>query len=166
MPRALALAPDFADRVNSGRQEEPWYGTAGVPNYYRKPYGNGWALVGDASYSRDPITAQGMSDAFIEAEQLADAIDAGFSGRQDLKRALGAVESARNERVRPMYEFTNQLAALDPPSVELQELFGALRTNQEATNEFLSAITGATSLGAFMAADNLRRVMGAAPIPT
>ena len=45
-----------------------WYGTAGVPGYFRKPYGKGWALVGDASYNRDPITAQGISDAFIDAE--------------------------------------------------------------------------------------------------
>jgi len=164
--RALAMAPDFAERVNSGKREETWYGTAGVPNYLRKPYGKGWALVGDASYCRDPLTAQGMSDAFIEAEQLADAIDAGLSGRQDLGRALEAVEAARNERVGAMYDFTNQLAALEPPPVHMQELFAALRTNQEATNEFLSAITGAASLGDFMSPENLRRVMGAATIAT
>ena len=129
--RALALAPDFAARVNSGKREETWYGTAGVPNYFRKPYGKGWALVGDASYNRDPITAQGMSDAFIEAEQLADAIDAGFSGREDLDRALGAVERSRNDRVRPMYEFTYELALLEPPPPPMQELFAhsaAIRT--------------------------------------
>ena len=160
--RALAMAPDFASRVNSGRREETWYGTAGVPNYFRKPYGKGWALVGDASYNRDPITAQGMSDAFIEAEQLADAIDAGFSGRVDLERALGAVEAARNERVRPMYEFTAQLAELEPPPPPMQELFAALRTNQDATNAFLSAITGAAPLGAFLSPENLSRVIGTA----
>ena len=164
--RALALAPEFAERVSHGRRAETWYGTAGVPNYFRKPFGKGWALVGDASYNRDPITAQGMSDAFIEAEWLAEAIDAGLSGRQDLERALGDVEKARNERVRPMYEFTNELAALEPPDAHMQELFAALRTNQHATNEFLSAITGATSLGAFMSPDNLRRIMGMATITT
>ena len=160
--RALAMAPDVEARVNSGRREETWYGTAGVPNYFRKPYGKGWALVGDASYCRDPLTAQGMSDAFIDAEQVADAIDAGLSGRLDLDTALAATEAARNERVRPMYQLTNQLAALEPPPVHMQELFAALRTNQEATNEFLSVITGASSLGAFMAPENLRRIMGPA----
>lgn len=44
----------------------------------------------------------------------------------------------------------------------MQELFGALRTNQEATNAFLSAITGAEPLGEFMSPDNLRRVVGEA----
>jgi 2-polyprenyl-6-methoxyphenol hydroxylase-like FAD-dependent oxidoreductase len=161
---ALALAPDFAERVNAGKREETWYGTAGVPNYFRKPFGKGWALVGDAAYNRDPITAQGMSDAFIEAEDLVDAIDAGFSGRADLERTLAGMEATRNERVRPMYEFTNRLAALEPPPVHMQELFGALRTNQDATNAFLSAITGAEPLGAFMAPDNLHRIIAAASV--
>jgi len=164
--RALMLAPDFAARVHSGKRQERWYGTAGVPNYFRKPYGKGWALVGDASYCRDPITAQGMSDAFIDAEQVVDAIDAGLSGRRDLEAALAAAEAARNERVRPMYELTNQLAALEPPPPPMQELFVALHGNQEATNAFLSAITGAESLGDFMSPDNLRRVVGAAPAAT
>ena len=162
--RALALAPDFAARVNSGKREETWFGTAGVPNYFRKPYGNGWALVGDASYNRDPITAQGMSDAFIESEQLADAIDAWLSGREDPERALGAVERARNDRVRPMYEFTYELAALELPPPPMQELFAALRSNQEATNEFLSAITGAKPLGAFMSPENLSSMIAAAAV--
>jgi len=159
--RALDLSPDFAARVRQGRREEKWYGTAGLPNYFRKPYGKGWALVGDASYNRDPITAQGMSDAFIEAEMLADAVTTGLSGGGVLDELLAACESARNERVRPMYEFTYQLAQLEPPPPQLQQLFGALRGNQEATNAFLSAITGAIPLPEFMSEENLGRIMAA-----
>ena len=162
--RALAMAPDFAARVNSGKRQETWYGTAGVPNYFRKPYGKGWALVGDASYNRDPITAQGMSDAFIDAEQLVQAIDAGLGGSENLEIALARMEATRNERVRPMYEFTYQLAALEPPPLPMQQLFAALPGNQEATNGFLSAITGASPLGEFFSPDNLRRVMSAATL--
>ena len=160
--QALTLAPDFAARVHGGKREETWYGTAGVPTYFRKPYGKGWALVGDASYNRDPITAQGMSDAFIEAEQLADAIDAGLSGREDLDRALSVVEQARNERVRAMCEFAYELAQLEPPPPHMQELFAALRDNQDATNDFFSAITGAKPLGVFMSPENLNTVIAAA----
>jgi 2-polyprenyl-6-methoxyphenol hydroxylase-like FAD-dependent oxidoreductase len=160
--RALEAAPDFAARVRAGRREEKWYGTAGVPGYFRKPYGNGWALVGDASYNRDPITAQGISDAFIDAELLVQALTAAWSdtGRQDV--LLAAHESARNERVRPMYEFTTHLAALEPPPPQMQALFGALRSNQDATNAFLSAITGAIPLPDFMSNDNIGRIMAAA----
>jgi 2-polyprenyl-6-methoxyphenol hydroxylase-like FAD-dependent oxidoreductase len=160
--RALESAPDFAARVRAGCREETWYGTAGVPGYFRKPYGKGWALVGDASYNRDPITAQGISDAFIEAEMLVETISGGLSDSGALEDRLAAHESARNERVRPMYEFTTQLATLEAPPPEMQALFGALRVNQDATNAFLSAITGAIPLPEFMSKENLGRIMAAA----
>jgi 2-polyprenyl-6-methoxyphenol hydroxylase-like FAD-dependent oxidoreductase len=160
--RALEAAPDFLARVREGHREEKWYGTAGVPGYLRTPYGNGWALVGDASYNRDPITAQGISDAFIDAEMLVEALSAGLSGSGGFDEPLAAHESTRNERVRPMYEFTTHLAALEPPPPDMRALFAALRGNQDATNAFLSAITGAIPLSDFMAHENIRRILGAA----
>jgi 2-polyprenyl-6-methoxyphenol hydroxylase-like FAD-dependent oxidoreductase len=160
--RALETAPDFLARVREGRREEKWYGTAGVPGYFRKPYGKGWALVGDASYNRDPITAQGISDAFIDAETLVEALSEGLSGNGVFDDRLAAHEAARNERVRPMYEFTTHLAALEPPPPDMRALFGALRGNQDATNAFLSAITGAIPLPDFMSKENIGRIMAAA----
>ncbi len=53
--------PSVKERMRSANREEKWVGTAGVPNYFRKPYGPGWALVGDAGYNKDPITAQGIA---------------------------------------------------------------------------------------------------------
>ena len=163
--QALATAPEFADRVRAGRREEKWYGTAGVPGYFRKPYGKGWALVGDAAYCKDPMTAQGISDAFIDAASLCEALTAGLSGGAALDDLLAAHEAARNERVGPMYEFTYQLASLEPPAPHMQALFGALRGNQDATNAFLSAITGAIPLRDFMSEENVGRIMAAAKEP-
>ncbi|MET0212736.1 MAG: NAD(P)/FAD-dependent oxidoreductase [Vicinamibacterales bacterium] len=160
--RALEMAPGFLARVREGRREEKWYGTAGVPGFFRKPYGKGWALAGDASYNKDPITAQGISDAFIDAEMLAEALTAAWSGNGTSEDLLAAHETARNERVRPMYQFTTELAALEPPPPEMRALFAALRGNQEATNAFLSAITGAIPLPDFMSQVNLGRIMAAA----
>ncbi len=160
--RALETAPDFVAHMREGRREEKWYGTAGVPGYFRKPYGKGWALVGDASYNRDPITAQGISDAFIDADALVEALGAGLSGTGVFDEPLAAHESARNERVRPMYEFTTHLAALEPPAAAMRALFGALRRNQDATNAFLSAITGAIPVSDFMSNENIARIMAAA----
>ena len=54
--------------VRNGKRSERFYGTADLPFFFRKPYGPGWALVGDAGYHKDPITAQGISDAFRDAE--------------------------------------------------------------------------------------------------
>jgi 2-polyprenyl-6-methoxyphenol hydroxylase-like FAD-dependent oxidoreductase len=160
--KAIEMAPDFLRRVRTGRREEKWHGTAGVPGYFRRPYGKGWALVGDAGYNRDPITAQGMSDAFIDAEMLAEALSTWLSGAGAFDELMDAHETRRNERVRPMFEFTTHLAALDPPPPEMRALFSALRENQDATNAFLSAITGAIPLREFMSDENLGRIMAAA----
>jgi hypothetical protein len=85
-----------------------------------------------------------------------------WSGGGTLEDGMAAHEAARNERVRPMYEFTSQLAALDPPPPEMRALFGALHGNQDATNAFLSAITGAIPLPDFMSHKNIDRIMAAA----
>ena len=45
----LELASAFAERVRAATREERFVGTA-VPNYFRRPYGPGWALAGDAGY--------------------------------------------------------------------------------------------------------------------
>jgi flavin-dependent dehydrogenase len=79
--KTLELAPQLAERVRAGKREERFVGTAEVPNFFRRPYGPGWALVGDSGYHKDPCTAQGISDAFRDAELLTEALDAGSSHR-------------------------------------------------------------------------------------
>jgi hypothetical protein len=69
---------------------------------------------------------------------------------------------ARNERVRPMPSSPTSLRHSSPHRPEMQALFGALRHNQDATNAFLSAITGAIPLPDFMSDENLGRIMAAA----
>jgi 2-polyprenyl-6-methoxyphenol hydroxylase-like FAD-dependent oxidoreductase len=157
--------PAIADRLPSARREERWSGTAGIPNYFRKPYGPGWALAGDAGYAKDPITAQGISDAFADAEDLADALDAGFSGRGPMEEALAGYHLHRDQRVRPMYEFTCELATLAPAPPPMQQLFAALHGNQEATNQFFEAITGSMPLPAFMNPGNIGRIVAGSAEP-
>src|SRR5215467_11929826 len=96
------IAPDLAADMRKGRRESKFVGGA-IPGYVRKPYGPGWALVGDAGYQKDPCTASGITDAFTSAELLAEAIDAGFSGRQPLEQALAAYEHRRNQSELPYY---------------------------------------------------------------
>ena len=152
-------APTVAERMQAARREEPWVGTAGVANYFRTPHGPGWALVGDAGYEKDPLTAQGISDAFIDAESVADAIDAGLSGRRPLAAALADVHARRDARVKPMYDFTCELAKLEPPPPQLQQLLAALHGNQGATDEFFAALTGAMPLPDFMNPENIGRIL-------
>jgi flavin-dependent dehydrogenase len=159
---ALDLVPDLAERARAGRRVERFRGTADLPNLYRRPHGPGWALVGDAGYHKDPITAQGISDAFRDAELLAEAIDDGFAGRRPLAEALAAYERARNEATRPIYELTCQFAALQPPPPEMQLLIAALRGNQEQTDRFVGTVVGTVPIPEFFAPENLAQIMGAA----
>ena len=69
--RAVALAPGLDERMRGAKRESRFVGTGKLPNFFRKPYGPGWVLVGDAGYHKDPITAQGISDAFHAAEAMA-----------------------------------------------------------------------------------------------
>ena len=73
------LAPEFAERVRGARRETRIMG-APTPNYYQRPYGRSWALVGDAGYLKDPITAQGILDSFRDAEACASALHELFAG--------------------------------------------------------------------------------------
>jgi flavin-dependent dehydrogenase len=148
--RALDLAPGLAERVCSGTRVEPFRGTVKLPNLYRKPYGPGWALVGDAGYHKDPITAQGISDAFRDAELLAGAIDEGLYERR------------RNEASLPLFEMSCQFATLQPPSPEQQQLFAALRHDQEQTDRFFGTVVETVPIPEFFAQENVGRIMGAA----
>jgi flavin-dependent dehydrogenase len=160
--KTLQLAPNLADRVHGGRREAHFIGTADLPNYFRKPYGPGWALVGDAGYHKDPNLAQGISDAFRDAEFLAEAIDAGLSGRRPIEEAMADYERLRNEAAMPGYELDCQLASLEPPPLEMQRLFGALHGNREETNRFLGTIFESVPIPEFFAPHNIERIFQAA----
>ncbi|HKS28600.1 MAG TPA: NAD(P)/FAD-dependent oxidoreductase [Pyrinomonadaceae bacterium] len=157
--RALDVAPEFAERVRRGRRTERFYGTADVPNFFRKPYGAGWALVGDAGYHKDPITAQGITDSFRDAELLAEAIDEGFSGRRPLEEALADYERRRNETAMPLYEFTCQRATLATPPPEMLQLIAALEGNQEQIDRFIGIDAGTVPVTEFFSLENIGRIM-------
>jgi flavin-dependent dehydrogenase len=162
--QTLDLAPAFAEQVRGGRREERYAGTAELVNFFRRPYGPGWALVGDAGYHKDPITAQGITDAFRDAELVAEAVDAGLSGRRPLEEALAEYEQRRNEAAMPLYELTCQFAMLRPPSAEQQQLFAALRHDQEQTDRFFGTFVGTVPVPEFFSPENIGRIMGAAQV--
>ena len=158
-----AAAPDLGARVREGRREERYVGTADVPGYFRKPFGHGWALVGDAGYHRDPSTGWGIADAFRDAESLADAIDDGFTGRQPLDDALADYERARNAAARPYYERTCQAATLGSPPQAVLDLRAALRYQPAQASRYMGAIQGTVPILEYFAPENVARIMAGAP---
>jgi hypothetical protein len=161
--RTLDLLPALVERVRAGRREERFVGAGDLRNFFRRPYGPGWALVGDAGYHRDPLPAQGSSDAFRDVDLLVEALDAGFSGRQPMAEALAAYEQQRNQAARAMYELTCQRATLAPPTPEALRLRAALRGNQEQIDRFTGVIYGTVAVEEFFAPDNIARILSAAP---
>ena len=153
------LSPSMAERVRAGKREEPWVGTADLPNFFRKPYGPGWALVGDAGYHKDPVTGYGITDAFLGAQWLTDALDDGFAGRRPLDDALAGYEQSRNSFSFPMYELICQLASMELPPPEMQALIAALAGNAEDSNRFFGVLDGTVSVPEFMAPENIGRIM-------
>ena len=79
MPRTSPIAC-AARAARNGSSARP------CPNYFRKPFGPGWALVGDAGYNKDFITAQGIQDAFRDAELCVRGARRGVSGARRSKR--------------------------------------------------------------------------------
>ena len=124
--------PALGDRVRAGTREERFHAASDLIGYFRKPYGPGWALVGDAGYHLHPITAQGITDAFLDAERLAEALDTYFAETDTYDNALAAYQSARDDHVAPMYEMTFDFAQVDqPPPPETQQLLAAVVGNQQ-----------------------------------
>jgi flavin-dependent dehydrogenase len=115
----LEAAPGFA-KVRAGKREDRWMGTADVPNCFRKPYGPGWALVGDAGYMKDPTTGFGITDTVRDAGLLATALDATLSGRVPAEEALAGYQSQRDAAAIPIHEMTLRMA-----SDEMADLLGA-----------------------------------------
>jgi flavin-dependent dehydrogenase len=160
--QALQRVPEFAARVAQGERVSRFTGVGEIPNFFRKPYGPGWALVGDAGYHKDPVTGLGIMDAFLDAELLAEALDAGFTGRQPIEEALAGYEQRRNERAMPLYEFTINSISFHPMPPEQVMLLKALEGNQEDTDKFLGLNSGVTSMQDFMAPANLGRIIAQA----
>jgi flavin-dependent dehydrogenase len=156
----LAAMGDLGDRVHAAERAERIRTTPDVPNVVRTSHGPGWALVGDAGLVMDPITGQGIGHAFGDAELAADAISAGLGGARPLDEALAGYRRARDAERLPMWDFTTELAAFEPPKPEERVLFDALAGNQAETDRFFGVITGAIPVNEYLSPGNLRKVIG------
>jgi flavin-dependent dehydrogenase len=159
----LKQMPEVAARLLSARRETLFFAMADVPSFFRKPFGNGWALVGDAGHHKDPVPAYGISDAFCDAELLAEAIDSGLSGKEPLDKSLADYERQRNQRAIPDHRETCQRATLEGwDAPEMLKLRQALRGNAADTGQFLGMIVKAVDPAQFLAPENMARILNLA----
>lgn len=110
--------PGMGRRLERAKLDGKILGTRGIENYFRTPYGPGWALTGDAAYCKDPSTGLGIGDALTQAFLLAEAIGGGLDG--DWQSALADYHKARDRVLMPLYQAT--LAYTRAPAVPPESL--------------------------------------------
>jgi flavin-dependent dehydrogenase len=160
--KAMALDPEFAERVRGATRESKFIGSAELPGYFRKPFGPGWVLVGDAGYHKNPITAMGINDAFRDAELVAEGLHDAFAGERPFEETMTAYQETRDAAAMPVYEFTCEFANVAPPPPEMQQLIGAMQGNQEAQDAFISVQAATLPAPEFFAPENVGEIMAAA----
>jgi flavin-dependent dehydrogenase len=158
----LERVPVLEQMISCGRREERFYGTADLPNFFRKPYGPGWALVGDAGNHKDPYLALGICDALRDAELLASAIAEGLTGKQLPMDALAGYEQQRNAAGMQLYRENIRWARFKPVPERLLAIRAAVRGNQEETNRFFMARQGMIPPEEFFNPDNVQRLLAQA----
>ena len=102
-----ALAPRLAD----AKREGPVRGSGTIPCYLRIPYGEGWALVGDASMALDPWSGQGIDQGSTHAVFLAKHIGDFLDGQPDWKTAMQHYHEERNEFSKKVYRRTSKFGS-------------------------------------------------------
>jgi flavin-dependent dehydrogenase len=126
-------APELEQRLQVAQPPlgtRTWRGQRG---YLRRSHGPGWALVGDAGYFKDPISAHGLTDALRDAELLARAIIAGFGDDVSLDDALADYEATRDRISIPLFDAVDHIASQQWSDPEIAQLL--LRLSSAMTDE-------------------------------
>lgn len=136
--RTVRSFPEAAARIADAVPQRRVVGMSRLPNFFRAAHGPGWALVGDAGHHKDPLVARGISDAFRDAELLAEAMRASMAGDLPLSRSLAEFQRVRDLTSRRIYELNAELAKLSRPLGELADLWQRLAVAEEAADRLLS----------------------------
>ncbi|HKV98421.1 MAG TPA: FAD-dependent monooxygenase [Vicinamibacterales bacterium] len=128
-----ATSPALAEAL-VGAERSPYHGFAGHPGRLRQSWGPGWALVGDAGYFKDPITAHGITDALRDAELVARAVVIGTDA------ALAEYQAVRDRLSLGLFTITDEIASFAWDMPRLQVLHKSL--SEEMTREVLHVSSG------------------------
>ncbi len=103
---------------------------AGAPGHIRQCAGPGWALVGDAGYFKDPATAHGITDAFLDANRIAQAL---WATPGDAR-----LYQAERDCIAPvLFDVTSKIASFDWDYDTLKALHMKLSLCMKAEHEAL-----------------------------
>ncbi|CAO5229883.1 NAD(P)/FAD-dependent oxidoreductase [Frankia sp. AgKG'84/4] len=149
------VAPELgADLRGRGRREEPFRAIHYADNFYRRSHGPGWALVGDAGYHKDPLTGYGITDAFVHAELLADALHLGLSGAEPIDTAVAGYAQRRDSDSAGVFNLTVAMSELTL-SPFLRAVLTAVGQSPGYLRKFFTMVGGGYPSEEFFAPPNL-----------
>lgn len=134
-----AVGPELRAEVERGTPIGRLRGFAGAPGHLRQSHGAGWALVGDAGYFKDPITAHGITDALRDAELLARAVAAHST------QALQAYQSERDALSLPLLRVTDAIASFSWSLDDLKRHHEELSAAMKAEASYVAALSKSLS---------------------
>ncbi|MFF0885029.1 NAD(P)/FAD-dependent oxidoreductase [Streptomyces sp. NPDC003456] len=140
-------APELYERMSAGERVEQLYGTGHQENYFRKAYGPGWVLVGDAVNHKDSITARGITEAFVQAQSLTDHIGERLHDDAALTAALRRYEDDLDGEALSHYQGALNVAELKPQG--RVDMLRKLVGHQDHIDRYFSTLSGACSIDDF-----------------
>lgn len=152
-----ATAPPLYERLRGKRRVERLRGTGHQENFFRQATGPGWVLVGDAGHHKDSITARGITDAFLQAESLAEHVGDGLTDQVRLDAALDAYARDRDTSMAEGYQATLSAARLETHPKRLS-LLRAVQSDPGLTSTYFDVFAGIKSTTALYTPQLLARL--------
>lgn len=146
-------SPGLAERLADATPVHGVRSSTSPPGFLRRAHGSGWALVGDAGYWKDPISAHGLTDALRDAELLARAVVAAAEGLVADDDALADYQATRDRVSVALFDVVDKIAAFGWTDDEIPFLLRDLSRAGTDEVELLGALDQ-TSNGAGVAPPN------------
>ena len=131
----IATVTETSERIGAataaGKRETRFFKYIVQPGFFRKPHGDGWALVGDAGFHIDPVTGRGIGHAFRDSALLSRAIDAALSDPTSMTDALAQFHADRDRLSMDVFRITHDIADLEWSGEEVIGLMVELLTITE-----------------------------------
>jgi 2-polyprenyl-6-methoxyphenol hydroxylase-like FAD-dependent oxidoreductase len=137
-----ASSPGLRADVERGTLIGRLRGFGGAPSYLRQCHGAGWALVGDAGYFKDPVTAHGITDALRDAALLSRAVTIGSI------HALEVYQRERDALSQPLLRATEAIASFAWDFDEVKRLHADLNAAMKAETNYVAGLSQLPSLAA------------------
>lgn len=155
------MTPGLAQRVKAGQRDDEWLSGA-IATFCRQAAGPGWALVGDAGITMDPVTAAGISSALRDAELLAGLIHQGLASPDGVDAALAGYQTQRDAVSVPLLQLSQEMGKLAPPTEDVIKLFMALAGKQAQIDRYYGLFAQTVTPADFFGPANMAEIFATA----